>query len=275
MKETSPAVKGFNFLNRRILQRATEVITLDRFMAERVLKKADVADKLTVMPPWPHEGHLDIVAHADNPFRKAHGLDGKFVIMYSGNHSECTPLKTVLDAALQLQDDNIVFMFIGAGTGKKEVDDLIAEKQPTNIRSLPYQPLDQIKYSLSAADVHMVVVGPTEVGVRHPCKIYGAMALARPVLLLGPDPCHASDIVDEHDIGWHIQHGDVEGALAAIREMAALKPKLLAKKGDCAKAVVARELSEDILCTRFTDLAVAGLDPQPTAAAVPVEGTGP
>ncbi len=260
IKPSSPIVKIFNWFNRRILRRSSGIVVLDRFMAERVLRKADVKDKLTVMPPWPHEGHLEVVAHADNPFRKEHSLDGKFVIMYSGNHSVCTPLRTVLDAALTLQDDpRLVFMFIGDGTGKREVDDTIAEHQPNNIRSLPYQPLSQIKYSLSAADVHLVVVGPREVGVRHPCKIYGAMALGRPILLLGPDPCHASDLVDENDLGWHIQHGDVDAAISMIKKMVDQDFGVLAEMGQRAKKIVNEQLSQDILCTRFCDIIESGM----------------
>lgn len=260
IKPSSPIVKIFNWFNRRILRRSSGIVVLDRFMAERVLRKADVKDKLTVMPPWPHEGHLEVVAHADNPFRKEHSLDGKFVIMYSGNHSVCTPLRTVLDAALTLQDDpRLVFMFIGDGTGKREVDDTIAEHQPTNIRSLPYQPLSQIKYSLSAADVHLVVVGPSEVGVRHPCKIYGAMALGRPILLLGPDPCHASDLVDENDLGWHIQHGDVDAAISTIKHMVDQDVGVLAEMGQRGKTIVNEKLSQDILCTRFCDIIESGV----------------
>jgi hypothetical protein len=175
--------------------------------------------------------------------------------MYSGNHSVCTPLKTILDAAMRLRDDpELVFMFIGDGTGKKEVDDLIAREEPANIRSLPYQPLESIKYSLSAADVHLVVVGPTEVGVRHPCKVYGAMALSRPVLLLAPDPCHASDLVDGHGIGWHIQHGDVDGAVSVLREMKKLKRGRLAEMGARAKAAVEQSLSQEILCGRLVGI---------------------
>ena len=219
----SPLVKLFDWLNRRILNRAANVVTLDRFMAERLLRKVDVRDKLDVAPPWPHEDHLEVVEHEDNPFRTRHDLDGKFVIMYSGNHSLCTPLRTILDAALRLEDrDDLVFMFIGGGTGKKEVDDLIAERRPRNIRSLPYQPLSEVKYSLSAADVHLVAVGDREVGVRHPCKVYGAMALGRPVLLLGPDPCHVSDIVAEARVGWHVRHGEVDGATAVIERIVAM-----------------------------------------------------
>ncbi len=270
IKPSSPIVKIFDWFNRRILRRSTGIVALDRFMAERVLRKADVKDKLTVMPPWPHEGHLEVVAHADNPFRKAHGLDGKFVIMYSGNHSVCTPLRTVLDAALQLQDDpRLVFMFIGDGTGKREVDDTIAEHQPNNIRSLPYQPLSQIKYSLSAADVHLVVVGPSEVGVRHPCKIYGAMALGRPILLLGPDPCHASDLVDENDLGWHIQHGDVDAAISTIKKMVDQDAGVLAEMGQRGKEIVSEQLSQDILCTRFCDIIESGVQSNAAASRIP------
>ncbi len=270
IKPSSPIVKIFNWFNRRILRRSSGIVVLDRFMAERVLRKADVKDKLTVMPPWPHEGHLEAVDHADNPFRKEHNLDGKFVIMYSGNHSVCTPLRTVLDAALTLQDDpRLVFMFIGAGTGKQEVDDTIAKHQPNNIRSLPYQPLSQIKYSLSAADVHLVVVGPSEVGVRHPCKIYGAMALGRPILLLGPDPCHASDLVDESDLGWHIQHGDVDAAISTIKQMVDQDASVLAQMGQRAKKIVNEQLSQDILCTRFCDIIESGMQSDAASSRIP------
>ena len=262
IKPGHPAVKVFNVLNRAILKRSAAVVTLDRFMAERVLRKADVRKKLTIMAPWPHEDHLETVDHADNPFRKHHGLDEKFVFMYSGNHSVCTPLQTILDAAVRLRNDpNLVFMFIGDGTGKPEVDTTIAEHDLTHVRSLPYQPLSEIKYSLSAADVHLVVVGPTEVGVRHPCKVYGAMALARPILLLGPDPCHASDLVVDHDIGWHIQHGDLDGAIETIRKISSTDPAQLRAMGARARRVVDEELAQDKLCVEFCNIIVNGAIP--------------
>ena len=259
---SSPIVKLFDWFNRMVLRRASDIITLDRFMAERVLRKLDVSEKLHVMPPWPHEDHLEPVRHEDNPFRKEHNLQDKFVIMYSGNHSVCTPLRTVLDAALKLQDEaSLVFMFIGDGTGKKEVDDTIEQYRPNNIRSLPYQPLSRIKYSLSAAEVHLVVVGDTEVGIRHPCKIYGAMALARPILLLGPDPCHASDLLHESRLGWHIQHGDVDGAIKAIRQIVQTDRKQLAKIGDRARRIVTDQLNQKTLCAKFCNIVEREIQP--------------
>jgi colanic acid biosynthesis glycosyl transferase WcaI len=260
MKPDALPVKLYNLFNRMILRQSADVVALDRFMAERLNRKLDVNHKLAVMPPWPHDDHLGIVAHADNPFRKQHGLDGKFVIMYSGNHGFSTPVKTVVDAALKLQDrTDIVFMFIGGGVGKKEVDSAIAEHKPRNIVSLPYQPLDQIKYSLSAADVHLVSVGNDVVGVVHPCKVYGAMAVSRPILLLGPNPCHVSDLVREHHLGWQISHGDVEGAAKTIKEIVSTPQPELEAMGRRARVLIDRELSKSVLCGRYCDVVERGL----------------
>ena len=259
ISERSLPARAFDWLNRRILGRARDVIALDRFMVPRLNRKRDVRSKLTILPPWPHEDHLAVVSHADNPFRKVHGLDGRFVIMYSGNHGLSTPVNTVLEAALRLQDlPRLLFMFIGGGVGKKDVDEAIA-RRPTNIVSLPYQPLSQIKYSLSAADVHLVSVGDSVVGVVHPCKVYGAMAVARPILLLGPDPCHVSDIVDRYRIGWHIRHGDVEGAVATIKTILRTPPEQLETMGRRAREIVATRFSKDVLCNGFCDVLERGV----------------
>jgi len=258
--ERSLPARVFNAINRRILKRAADIVVLDRFMAERLNRKRDVRSKQTLMPPWPHEDHLAVVSHADNPFREQHDLNGRFVIMYSGNHGYSTPVRTVLDAALELRDDpRLLFMFIGGGVGKKEVQDTIDRHQPGNIISLPYQPLEEIKYSLSAADVHLVSVGDEVVGVVHPCKVYGAMAVARPILLLGPDPCHVSDLINEHALGWQIRHGNVDGAVTTIRRILETPPAELEAMGRRGRAVVDTQLSKAILCGRFCDVLERGV----------------
>jgi glycosyltransferase involved in cell wall biosynthesis len=260
MKEGSLAARVMDGLNRKILQRSSDVVALDRFMAGRLLKKRDVSSKMSIMPPWPHEDELESIEHEVNPFRKAHNLDGKFVVMYSGNHGYSTPVTTVLQAALRLQHrEDIVFMFIGGGVGKKEVEATIAEHKPSNIRSLPYQPLSEIRWSLSAADVHVVTIGDAVVGIVHPCKVYGAMAVSRPILLVGPNPCHVSDLIQKHDIGWHIQHGDVEAAVKTIEQIAATPRERLKQMGARAQEVIRTELSKEALCGRFCDVMERGL----------------
>lgn len=260
--EASLSARVFNLFNRITLRRSADVVALDRFMVERLNAKlpAGALDaKMHVMPPWPHEDELAKIAHDDNPFRKEHKLDGKFVVMYSGNHSPANPIATILDAAERLQnDDRFVFMFIGGGGGKKEVDARIA-KGVKNIRSLPYQPLSQIKYSLSAADVHIVSIGDAVVGIVHPCKVYGAMAVSRPLILLGPNPCHVSDLIEQHQIGRHISHGNVDGAVAVLNDLAGRDPGELRAMGERASRVIATTLSKAELQKRFCDVLQRGL----------------
>src|SRR6185295_12404102 len=119
---------------------------------------------------------------------------------------------------------------IGGGGGKKEVEDKVAAGVK-NIRSMPYQPFDKIRFSLSAADVHVVSIGDDVVGIVHPCKVYGAMAVSRPILLVGPSPSHVSDLIERYKIGWHVKHGDVDGAVSVLNQAMALSQSELEEMG--------------------------------------------
>lgn len=253
IREGALPARVFDWINRRILRRAQLVVALDRFMAQRLERKAKVRGRLLVLPPWPHEEASALVEHADNPFRQAHGLDGKFVVMYSGNHSPANPLTTVLDAARRLQGrQDIVFLFIGGGLAKRDVEAAIAQGAD-NIRSLPYQPLEQLRNSLSAADLHVVTIGRGVVGIVHPCKVYGAMAVGRPILFVGPSPSHVSDLLEEHRMGWRVEHGDVDGAVRAIEQACAMADEQRRAMGLRARAAVERSLSKQALCGAFCD----------------------
>ena len=255
VRENALSVKAFRALNRRILSKARTVVALDRFMADRLKAYTNLDGRMEVMPPWPHEDHLEVVTHETNPFRKEHGLEGKRVIMFSGNMSIASPLTAILEAGLKFQDrEDLVFMFIGGGGGKKAVEQFIAEHKPTNMRVLPYQPLSQLRYSLSSADVHIVAVGDDIVGICHPCKVYGAMAVARPIILLGPDPCHISDIIQGHGIGWHVAQGDTDGATKVIQDILDSPEQTLADMGAKAKSLVDEQFSKQFLLNKFCDI---------------------
>jgi glycosyltransferase involved in cell wall biosynthesis len=236
------------WMSRFSLRKAKKVIALDRFMRERIVAKGIPPAKVAVIPPWSHDTEVKFDPGGRERFRKAHGLDGKFVVMYSGNHSPCHPLDTLLDAARQLAADaGIVFCFVGGGSEWRKIQQMVAAQdvaqasppagsplvlagslpstlnpQPStatsprsstgagavnshfsfqlsafsfsNILCLPYQPLDQLSGSLSAADLHVVVMGDPFVGLVHPCKIYNVLNVGAPVLYIGPRLSHVSEI---------------------------------------------------------------------------------
>ena len=245
----------FNWLNRLILGSASNVVALDQNMAERLNQKKDVSSKLAVIPPWPFEGFLEEVEHDNNPFRKKYNLGQKLVIMYSGNHSMANPLETLIQVAFEMEDNpEVVFMFIGGGVQKNEIDFLVSEKKPGNIISLPYQPLSELKYSLSAADVHVVSIGNNLVGVIHPSKIYGALAVGRPVLALGPASSHIASIVNSYSIGWHVEHGDKDRLRSVIEEILSMPKEKLSELSANAKEVAVSKYSKDKLLNNICDV---------------------
>lgn len=256
---SSPLARAFDWMNVFTLKRAAAVIALDHFMAARLSAKRDVRKKLHVIPPWAHENHLEVVAHDANPFRTQHRLADKFVVMYSGNAGITSPLDTLLDAASRLRDDDrIRFVFIGGGVVKNRIDALVATEKPSNIFSLPYQPLDRIKYSLSAADIHVVSIAPDAVGVVHPCKIYGAMALGKPVLALAPRNSHAGEIISQHGCGWVCEHGDPDSIIAILTTLAHKTNAAVADCGARGQAAMSRVFSQsrliDNVCCQITAL---------------------
>ncbi len=241
-------------VNRFILRQASLVVALDRFMADRLRPRTDLDGKLAIMPPWSHEQHIEPIDRDTNPFRARHGLNDTFVIMYSGNHSPSNPLDTLLEAAAQLKDHpDLRFVFVGGGSGKRQVETAIRDHHLTGALSLPYQPLSELRYSLTAADVHVVSLGSDMAGIIHPCKIYGAMAASRPILYLGPRPSHVSDLLDEHHFGWHVAHGDVTGAVTLIRQILATPRDELDLMGSTGQTVLQRNLSQRVICAQFCD----------------------
>ena len=241
-------------VNRGILRRSALVVALDRFMAGRLRDRADLDGRLHVAPPWPHETHVEPVAHDANPFRHEHGLDGKFVVMYSGNHSPANPLDTVLAAAERLRDhDTIRFAFVGGGGEKRKVEAFVKDRGLTNCLLLPYQPIGALRHSLSAADVHVVTLGDNMVGIVHPCKVYGSMAVGRPVLFVGPEPSHVTDLLARADFGRSAAHGDADGCVARIEELAAFPPGEREAMGRRGQELLAGELSQEKLCGEMCD----------------------
>jgi colanic acid biosynthesis glycosyl transferase WcaI len=274
LADRSLFVRMFRWMNRCTLARAAAVITLDRFMAERVRAQAGGPLAVAVVPPWAKTDVGRVPPEESAAFRRAHGLADAFVVMYSGNHAIQHPLTTLLDAAARLaHDPKFVFMFVGGGAGKAEVERRITAGA-TNLRSLPFQPLDSLRSSLGAADLHVVSMGDEVVGIVHPCKIYGAMAVGRPILFFGPGCSHGGEIVHDHALGWTVSHGDVDGAVGAITAAAALPAAELTRLGARAAEAITKDLSPDLLRARVCDLieyagaasAGASLPPDGTAA---------
>jgi len=227
----SLAGRTLDRMSRFSLRRADRIIALDSFMRDRIVAKGIAAEKITVIPPWSQDSEVRFDLEGRNRFRKTHGLENKFVVMYAGNHSPCHPLDTVLEAAKNLAvEKEIVFSFIGGGSQFERVRQFALDHRLPNTLCLPYQPMAQLSASLSAADLHLVVMGNPFVGLVHPCKIYNILRVGSPLLYIGPKPSHVTEILQQcGDLpSGHAGHGEVSQVIQhilRIKETASRRPR--------------------------------------------------
>ena len=215
LAEGSVAARCFQWMLRYSLKHASETIVLDRFMRDRVLAKGADAKRVAIIPPWSHDDAVEFSVAGREAFRREHGLSDQFVVMYAGNHSPCHPLDTLLRAALKLKArEDVAFCFVGGGSELAKVREFALRHELRNVKCLPYQPLDQLSSSLSAADLHVVVMGDEFVGIVHPCKIYNIIAVGAPALYIGPQPSHVTDIGSPNI--FLARHGDVGGVVESV-----------------------------------------------------------
>ena len=226
LREGSLPTRALEVMSRFSLRQSHRIIALDRFMRDRIVAKGIPAERVAVIPPWAHDEAVHFDAEGRAKFRAAHGLSDKFVVMYSGNHSPVHPLTTLLAAARALADDpRFVFCFVGGGSEQPKVKKFAEENRLKNIRCLPYQPLNELAGSLSAADLHTVVLGDPFVGMIHPCKIYNILTVGSPVLYIGPEPSHLADILASMGSSPHtarVAHGRPADVVAQIKRIATL-----------------------------------------------------
>src|ERR1017187_2688334 len=202
------------------LHRADRIIALDRFMKQRIEAKGVDANKILVVPPWSLDDRVRFDPAGREEFRTIHNLSSKFVVMHSGNHSPCHPLETLLQAAERLaENEDVAFCLGGGGSEFGKLKERARNRGLRNVLCLPYEPIEKLSGSLSAADLHVVVMGDQYVGIVHPCKIYNVLGVGIPILYIGPAQSHLEEIVDRLRATGHVyscSSGEVEGVIRSV-----------------------------------------------------------
>lgn len=208
-------VVGFlRALSSRALKHSDAVISIGRCMTSRLVHRGISFSRIFNIPNWaPAVAPID---RKNNPFRREHGLEGDFVVMYSGNMGLAHDFNAILKAAESLQGRHIVFLMVGEGPRRAEIQSEAAARSLSNIKFVPSQPAAKLSQSLSAADAHLVTMRPNLCGLVVPSKIYGVLAAGRPCLFIGPPDSEAARLISEQNAGFVIdpaKPSDLAGVL--------------------------------------------------------------
>lgn len=157
----------------------------NRFKGKNVPKCVMINNWIDETEIYPIESnHEKVVA-----FKKKYNLEGKFIIMYSGNIGLYYDLENLLKViekfkpGTKTQDGReVVFAFVGAGSVLDKLVQYANEHHMDNVEFIPYQDKTDLIYSLNAGDVHWCVNAKGIKGISCPSKYYGIAAVSKPVL---------------------------------------------------------------------------------------------
>ena len=177
----------------------------NRFQGKKVPKNIVINNWIDENQIYPLPGNQDDVLQ----FKKRYGLDGKFVIMYSGNIGLFYDLENIIQVIGKFKNrTDIVFAFVGDGAVKPMLITYVTQNEIKNVTFIPYQDKSALIYSLNAADVHLVLNAKGIKGVSVPSKIYGILAVNKPIFGVLEPGSEAWNIIDESGCGVLCSAGD-------------------------------------------------------------------
>jgi colanic acid biosynthesis glycosyl transferase WcaI len=241
----SVVARMLNNLSWRAVRRCDLVIALGDRMREELIAHGAPAGRTVVVHNWADGAAIHPVPAAGNAFVAANGLEGRFVVLYSGNAGRAHKLDAVIDAAARLNGpQDPLFVFVGGGARIPELKSRAA-RSGAAVRFLDYVPREEISSSLGAASVALVAEDPAVIGTLVPSKLYGILASGRPVILLGSADSDVGRVIIRHECGWIIPPDDAAGLVELLLHLQ-LSPDELSERGQRARRAFEGEYDRPI-----------------------------
>ncbi len=192
-------------------------------------------------------------------FRREYGLEGKYVIMYSGNLGLYYDLENILPRLATFPKGTktadgreVVFAFVGDGSIKHRLEAVKEKRKMENVVFIPYQDKADLLYSLNAADAHWCVSAKGIKGVSVPSKLYGAIATARPILAVLEEGAEARLIVEETGCGLlssPCDYAAMEANLRVLLQMAGSEQERA--MGQRGRDYLVKHLTKDVSIAKY------------------------
>jgi len=253
------AIRILYWVERRIYKKATHISLISDTFKDILIAKNIDTNKLSVTPVWADPKEI-LPCEKDNSFRKQHGVNGKFLILYTGNIGFTSALEDILSVAENLKNNpDFIFFIIGEGIKKNQLELIAKEKELKNVRFLPYQKRVEVQNMLAAADLCLVTINRNASNFSLPSKLFTYMASARPILAISPRNSEVAKLIQETKCGINVENEDLQAILTVI-ERFYLNPELGVELGDNGRYVVENKFSRNICIEQFRKIIIKNVN---------------
>ncbi len=228
------AIRVFEQLEKFAYASATRISVITPSFAKNLMDKGVAKTKLECIANWVDVGFVKPLPKENNAFRRVYGLEGKFVVLYSGNIARTQGVRTIIRTAAQMQDQpDIQFVIVGEKQQLAELESLRVELDVHNVHLLPFVSREELPDMLAAADVSLIMQKSNVVGFNMPSKTQVIMASGRPIVASVPVHGAAAEAVRQSESGYVVEPESpthLANAIQTLYENPA-ECKLLGQKG--------------------------------------------
>ncbi|HNP32737.1 MAG TPA: glycosyltransferase family 4 protein, partial [Flavobacterium sp.] len=250
MKETNIVYRIWSYLNKISFKQAFRVFTIGDKMAE-LLEVYVLKSKIIIQPIWSIFQANERVSKDQNPFIKEHNLQDKFIIQYSGNIGLTHKVEVVVQLAELMKDNNdIVFQIIGRGPRVPALQKMVEEKGLPNCTFLPFQTDEMFPFSLSAADLGIVILDELTSKGSVPSKSYNLMSYGIPSVYIAGEDSELNTYAHKYGAAECFAEKDLAKAKDFILELSHNKQKWNEMS---ANAIAASQLFKRDNADKFVD----------------------
>lgn len=247
-------IRVFEALEKFAYRTAYTISVIADGFVENLEIKGVPSSKLTCIPNWVDTGFIRPMSKENNTFRSAHGLDGKFVVLYSGNIALTQGLETVIEAAAKLRHiPEIAFAIVGEPKAIEKLKQHCERHSADNVKLLPFQPREKLPEMLAAADVGLIVQKRNVVSFNMPSKTQVLLASGRAIVASVPSTGSAAKAIEKSHGGIVVEPENPE---ALANQILALyhNPELATRLGKQGRQYAIERYSFEQALTQYEDL---------------------
>jgi colanic acid biosynthesis glycosyl transferase WcaI len=195
------------------------IVAIGTDMADRIAACGIPRAKIFISPNW---APFDLVPQRQIDQRQQWGIPlESFLLTYSGNLGRAHTLTPLIELVRLLQPQREVeTLIVGDGPQKSEMEELITSQKLLRCTFKLPVPIAELRSSLEAADVHVITMRPDCVGTVWPSKFYGIVAVARPIIFIGPKSAEIAQLITKHDLGISVEPDDLKEASRFVVRLA-------------------------------------------------------
>jgi len=204
-------------LNRPLFARLDHVVCLDEAMADllKQYKPKKFPPPFTIIPNWERLELFDALSAVQEPNQRQR----PFTILYLGNAGYGHEFQTLINAAVAMANEPVLFRFVGGGAKRAWIEEQKQNLKLNNLQFESYVPKDKTPELMRSADAALITLEDPMLGVMSPSKLHANLAMGLPVIYIGPEGGNVDHAIERFGCGISVRVGNSQAVINFVRDL--------------------------------------------------------